>query len=87
MAGRVRINSPEARRILLSLEVRDELRRVAEPIRDRCQASAPVDTGTFAASFQVQDATTDRAVARVVTVDPDGLVKEARFRTMTRALQ
>ncbi len=86
MPPRVRLDRRGVRSLLRDPGVRAELRRRAEQVRGRAEATAPRDTGAFAASFRVDDAITDRAVARVITTDPAGLFKEARFRTMTRAL-
>ncbi len=86
MTLQVRVKGTALRDLLRSRELRRYLRGRAERVRARAEATAPRDTGAFAGSFQVEDATTDRAVGRVITTDPAGLAKEARFRTMTRAL-
>lgn len=88
---RVTLNSRGVRELLNDPRLRAYLHTVAEPVRARAEASAPVDeTNTtephFRDSFVVVDATTDRAVVRVASTDPNGAGKEAKFRTMTRAL-
>ena len=90
---RVKMSSAGARALLRDPGVRAELHNRAERVKSAAEASAPYDSRPgrgddvhFRDSFRVVDTTTDRAVARVVTVDPLGAVKEARFRTLTNAL-
>lgn len=84
--ARVTVRAAGIRELLNSREVADHLHDRADRVAAQAASTAPVDTGEFAASFDVVDDRTDRAVARVITTDPDGLAKEARFRTMTSAL-
>ena len=90
---RVKMSSAGARALLRDPGVRADLHNRAERVRAAAAAAAPRDDQPgrgddvhFADSFRVVDTTTDRAVARVVTVDPKGAIKEARFRTLTNAL-
>jgi len=86
VARRVELKSAGMRALLLDDGVRAFLRARGEQVAARARAAAPVDEGTFSGSFVVDDATTDRAVCRIRTTDPKGAIKEARFRTLTRAL-
>jgi hypothetical protein len=84
--GRVRLNSRGMRALLNDPGVRTDLHRRGERVADRARSTAPVDEGTFQGSFTVEDDTTDRPVVRIRTTDPKGAIKEARFRTLTSAL-
>ena len=83
---RVKMNSAGVREILNSSEVRAELRRLAGPVADRARSDAPRDTGEYADSIKVEDATTDRAVVRVVARAPHARLVEARTGNLARAL-
>jgi hypothetical protein len=84
--ARVRLIRSGVDALLHDKGVTADLTRRAERVLTQARAAAPVDTGAFRDSLGVVQAVTDRTVARVVTTDPLGLVKEARFRTLTRAL-
>lgn len=86
MPRRVTLDRSGMRALLNSPGVRTYLHGLGEQVAARARSSAPVDVGTFAGSFTVEDDTTDRAVCRIRTNDPKGAIKEARFRTLTRAL-
>lgn len=90
---RVELDDAGMREMLRSPAVAAELRSRAEPVRDRAAATAPVDTGQFAGTgpgpggFEVvEHMEKDRVTVRVVSRDPKGAIKEARHRTLTRAL-
>ena len=55
--------------LLNDLGVRAELTRRMGPVLAAARASAPVDTGAYKASIDLVQATTDRAVVRVVATD------------------
>ena len=82
----VRLNSPGMRDLLSSPGVRADLRRRAAAVEAAAKASAPVDTGAYRASIHVEDATTDRAVVRVVSGDAKAFVIESRTGNLARAL-
>ena len=88
---RVTLNSPGVRALLHSDATRQMLRERAAPVLARARGSAPFDAENttephFRDSFVLIDDTTDRAVVRIASTDPKGAFKEAKSRTMTRAL-
>lgn len=83
---RVVFNSKAAEELLKSPEVRAMLRQRAEAVAARARASAPVNTGDYRNSIQVESATTDRAVERVVAKDRKALIIESRTGNLSRAL-
>lgn len=85
--ARVKVNygAPFAE-ILNSARVRAELTSKAGNVLAAAQAAAPVDTGEYRASLHIIQATTDRAVVRVVASAPHALVVEANHGTLSRAL-
>ena len=87
MAVRVKINygRPFAE-ILNSGEVRDLCTDRAERALAAAQAAAPVASGTYKASLHVEQATTDRAVARVVADVDYAMVVESKTGNLARAL-
>lgn len=87
MATRVKINygRPFAE-ILNSREVRDLCTTRAERALSAARSGAPVDSGTYRASLRLEQATTDRAVARVVADVDYAMVVEARTGNLARAL-
>lgn len=66
--------------------VRDELTRRMGPVLATAQSNAPVDTGEYKASLRIIQATTDRAVVRVGSVDDKAMSVEARTGNLARAL-
>lgn len=87
MAGlRIKLNSRDFERFLKSDDVRPSLREVAEGWASTARRTAPVDTGEYRDSIKVVEDTTDRAVARVVTTAPHGLIVEARTGNLKRAM-
>jgi hypothetical protein len=86
VGARVQLNHGGMRQLLNDPGVEAHLRALAGPVAARAAATAPVDEGTWAASFRVVAAHTDRVVVRIISTDPKGAIKEARFRTLTKAL-
>lgn len=86
MTTRVVMNSAGAREVLTSPGVRALLRQRAEAVAARARADAPVNTGDYRNSIGVEDATTDRAVVRVVARDRKALIIESKTGTLARAL-
>ena len=72
--------------ILKSSGVRALLTEKAGNVLSAAQSSAPVDSGAYKASLQIEQATTDRAVVRVVASVPHAFVVEANEGTLSRAL-
>jgi hypothetical protein len=72
--------------ILNSNEVRDLCTTRAERALSAARSAAPVDSGAYRASLRLEQATTDRAVARVVADVDYAMVVEARTGNLARAL-
>lgn len=83
---RVVFNSKAAEELLKSPEVRAMLRKRAEAVAARARASAPTSTLDYVNSIGVEDATTDRAVVRVVARDWKSLIIESKTGNLARAL-
>jgi hypothetical protein len=83
---RVTLNGRGMKELLHSSEVRDDLTRRATPVLAVAQASAPVESGAYRDSLRIEQATTDRAVVRVIADVDHGLVVEAKTGTLARAL-
>ena len=83
---RVVFNSKAAEELLKSSEVRAVLRKRADAVADRARAGAPTNTGDYRNSIAIEDATTDRAVVRVVARDWKSLIIESKTGNLVRAL-
>lgn len=66
--------------------VRAELTRRMQPVLAAAKASAPSVTGAHKASIHLVQATTDRAVVRVVADSDHSLAVEAKTGNLARAL-
>lgn len=87
MAGvKVKLNSAGIRALLNSSGVRADLTRRAERVLEAARASAPVDTGEYRDNLHILEDSTDRAVVRVGSTVPHGLVVEAKTGNLARAL-
>jgi hypothetical protein len=86
MAAQVRLNGAGVRELLHSEGVRRMLRARAERAAAAARASAPVASGAYRDSIRVEDATTDRAVGRVVADVPYALVVESKTGNLARSL-
>ena len=86
MAARVRLKSSGMAALLKSGEVRAELTRRAERVLAAAQADPHDDTGAYEAGLHLEQATTDRAVVRVVSGDFKGHILEANYGILSRAL-
>lgn len=84
--ARVVLKSAGFREMLNSGEVRALLTGKASSVLSSAKANAPVDSGEYAASIHVEQATTDRAVVRVVASAPHAFVVEANTGNLARAL-
>ena len=83
---RVVFNSKAAEELLKSPEVRAMLRKRAEAVAARARETAPKDSLDYVNSIGVEDATTDRAVVRVVARDWKSLIIESKTGNLARAL-
>jgi hypothetical protein len=66
--------------------VRDAVTQRAERVLAAAKAAAPVATGEYRDSLHIEQATTDRAVARVVAGTDHGAIVEANTGNLSRAL-
>lgn len=83
---KVKLNSPGMAALLKSAALQADLHARAERVAARARATAPVRSGAYAASIFVFDTVTDRAVARIATSAPHGLVVEANTGNLAKAL-
>ena len=86
MRSKVRLNGKGIRQVLNSSGTRRVITAKADNVLAAAEASAPVDTGDYQASLRVVQATTDRAVARVVADVPYAWAVEADTGNLSRAL-
>jgi hypothetical protein len=85
-ATRIKLNSGQMAALLKSGQVRAPLREIAQGVAAAARSGAPVDTGEYRNSIQVDSATTDRAVERVVAHDDKASAIESRTGNLKRAL-
>lgn len=71
---------------LNSAKTRALLTGKAQSVMSAAKSSAPVDSGAYAGSIHIEQATTDRAAVRVVADVPYAGVVEANTGTLARAL-
>lgn len=87
MAGlKIKLNHAEMAKLLKSDQMRPPLKAIAEKTASRARSSAPVDTGAYRDSIDVESDTTDRAVERVVAHDHKSSLIESRTGNLKRAL-
>lgn len=84
--SKVVLNHAGMSQLLKSDAVRDMLTRRAQPVLAAAKADEHDDTGAYENGLQIQQATTDRAVVRVVSTDWKGHILEARYGILSRAL-
>jgi hypothetical protein len=72
--------------LLKSAEVRRGLTKRAERVLSAAQADPHDDTGAYEEGLRIEQATTDRAVVRVVSGDWKGHILEAKYGILSRAL-
>ena len=72
--------------LLTSGEVRAELTKRANRVLAAAQADPHDDTGAYESGLHIEQATTDRAVVRVVSGDFKGHILEADYGILARAL-
>ena len=83
---RTKLKSSGMKELLNSSEVRALVTQPAERVLSAAQSSAPVASGEYRDSLHIEQATTDRAVVRVVADAPHALAVEASHGTLSRAL-
>ena len=86
MARVTRLNSAGMKQLLNSAEVRAELTRRAKPVLAAAKADPHDDTRAYEDGLHIAQATTDRAVVRVVSGDWKGHILEADYGVLARAL-
>lgn len=82
----VRLNSPGVAKVLNDNGVRGFLQSLARRVEQVAKANAPVDTGAYRDSIHIENATTDRAVVRVVADDEKAMLVESRTGNLARAV-
>lgn len=82
----IQMKSGGIRELLNSSEVRDELTRRAERVLAKAFSDAPEVTGNYKRSLHIEQATTSRAVVRVVADAPHSHLVEANHGVLSRAL-
>ncbi len=83
---RIKINHRGMAELLNSPEVRADLTARAQRVLAAAKADPHDDTGAYEAGLHIEQATTDRAVVRVVSGDWKGHILEARYGILSRAL-
>lgn len=83
---KMRLISAGMRELLNSAGVRAYLTTLAGPVLARAQAGAPIDTGRYRSSLRIIQDSTDRAVVRVGSNDPDAMIIEARTGNLARSV-
>lgn len=83
---KVTMKSAGVREVLNSSGTRSMLTSKAGPVLAAAQSGAPVATGAYRASLRIEQATTDRAVVRVVSDAPHAFAVEADTGNLARAL-
>lgn len=86
MARRVKLNHSGMAALLKSDDVRGLLTSKAQRVLAAAQADPHDDTGAYEAGLHIEQATTDRAVVRVVSGDYKGHILEARYGILARSL-
>lgn len=83
---RVRLDRGGVKALLNDAGVRADLTRRMAAVESAAKASAPVESGAYRDSIHIEQATTGRAVVRVVADVPYALLLEARTGNLARAL-
>lgn len=84
--ARIELKSPGVKELLNSASVRSFLTARAQPVLAAAKADPHDDTGAYEAGLRIEQATTDRAVVRVVSGDFKGHILEAKYGILARAL-
>jgi len=84
--AKIRLSSAGMAALLKSDDVRSFLTERAQRVASAAKAGAPVASGEYQNSIHLEQATTDRAVVRVVADAEHALIVEARTGNLSRAL-
>jgi hypothetical protein len=84
--ARVTINHAGMAALLKDPKVRAMLTAKMQPVLAAAKADPHDDTGAYEAGLHIEQATTDRAVVRVVSGDWKGHILEARYGILAHAL-
>lgn len=82
----IRLKSAGIKQLLNSPEVRAMLTEKAQPVLAAAIADPHDDTGAYEDGLKIQQATTDRAVVRVIATDRKSHIIESRYGILSRAL-
>ncbi|WP_269304923.1 HK97 gp10 family phage protein [Aeromicrobium sp. HA] len=83
---KVKLNSPGMSSLLKDAGVAAELERRGQAVLNTARATAPVDTGEYRNSLFILPAMTDRAVCRIGTRAPHGMIVEFKSGNLAKAL-
>lgn len=83
---RLVLRSGGMKELLNSDDVRSMLTDKMQPVLAAAQADPHDETGDFESGLHIEQATTDRAVVRVVSGDWKGHVLEAQYGILARSL-
>ena len=83
---KVRLNGRGMEELLKSDDVRKALTKRAKRVLAAAQADPHDESGDYEAGLHIEQATTDRAVVRVVSDDWKGHILEAKYGILSRAL-
>lgn len=86
MAGKIKLNSRGIGEVLRSGGVRADLTSRMERALSAAKSNAPVASGAYRDGLHLEQATTDRAVVRIVGSTDHDLVVEADTGNLARAL-
>lgn len=86
MGVKLKLNHGGIEAVLKSDGVRADLTARAERVLAAAEADPHDDTGAYESGLHIEQATTDRAVVRVVSGDFKGHILEARYGILARAL-
>lgn len=83
---KVKLNSGGMKSLLNDSGVAGELQRRGQGVLNTARATAPFATGEYRNSLFIIPATTDRAVCRIGTRAPHGMIVEFRTGNLAKAL-
>lgn len=86
MGSKFKLNSPGVKALLNSAGIRGVVTGHAQKALARAKANAPVKSGAYRDGLRLEQATTDRAVARVVATARHSAAVEANTGNLRRSL-
>lgn len=84
--GKVKLNHSGIAEMLKSAAIREVCTGKAERVLAAAKADPHDESGDYEAGIEIQQATTDRAVTRVVATDWKSPILEAKYGILNRAL-